>query len=86
MPFYSFGLQEGALISGYSSRHCAGMTEARIIALVLAFRMVRHSPELIRKRYGISVKSKDGTEHCRVELDDVFRRHLAQLAFGGSIR
>jgi hypothetical protein len=76
MPFYSFGHQEGALISGSSSRHCAGTTEARVIALGLAFRMVRHSPELIGKGYGISVESKNGTEHCRVGLDDVFRRHL----------
>ncbi|WP_441277241.1 DUF6894 family protein [Tardiphaga sp. 172_B4_N1_3] len=76
MTLYEFDIEDGVVVNG-ASCECASMAEAHALALRLAFQLAREEPEMIGRGCAISVKSEDGLERRRVEIDDINRRYLA---------
>ncbi len=69
MPVFHFDLVDGTTVPDVTGHECADLFEAQEIADGLALRLVRNEPQLIGWGFAMSVKSEEGVELYRAELD-----------------
>jgi hypothetical protein len=74
MPIFQFDLIDGRKIAGTGGFPCLSRSEAELVADGLALRLARDEPDLIGEGYAVSVKTEDGDEIYRVEVDAINKR------------
>jgi hypothetical protein len=73
MTVFHFDLVGGINIVDAGGHPCVDLHEAGEIARDLALRLVREEPQLVGKGFAISVKTEDGEEVYRAQLDTINR-------------
>jgi hypothetical protein len=77
MLVFHFDLVDGTTIADAGGHLCADVPEAQEVARYLAIQLARSEPQLVGRGLAVAVKSQDGEEIYRAEIDELHRRRLA---------